>query len=269
MGLLPQTEQNAGKLQISRSDNQRELQLWLVDQVTILAEAFSEELTGAKLRLYAEDLCDLPAAQLGAAFTRARRELKFFPKIAELRELAGASAKDRRTVEAEAAWHYANEYLRKWGVDRMALYSGGNRIEAPALPERVQYALRSIGGLWGLNQVTAESRPFVQKDFIEAYNQAPIAATLAPELEEKFDEKKLLSQAMQLADRKQMGTKQNHASPVSPAVPLKNVQEPMTDIQFRDRREMLRQQAARISECAKTQHSPGIRQLVPIAGRRA
>jgi hypothetical protein len=249
MERLPQTEQNDGKLQISRSDNQRELQLWVVDQVTILAEAFSEELTGAKLTLYAEDLCDLPAAQLGAAFTRARRELKFFPKIAELRELAGASAKDQRTVEAEAAWHYANEYLRKWGVDRMPLFSQRKTFEAPPLPPRIDYALRRIGGLSGLNQITEQSRPFMYKDFCEAYNQVPIAATLAPELAEKFGENKLLGQVKQLADRKQMGA--------LPAAPLKKLQEPMTDIQLRDRREMLRQQAARIVERAKNQHSDG------------
>jgi hypothetical protein len=251
VGRLLETVQNVGKLQISRSESQRELQLWLVDQVTILAEAFGEELTSAKLRLYVEDLYDLPGGQLGTAFTRARRELRFFPKIAELRELATASVKDQRAVEAEAAWHHVNDYLRKWGTDRLPVYFGKNRIEAPALPARVQYALRTIGGFWGLNQVTANSRPFVQKDFMEAYQQAPIADALFHELTEKFGEKKLIGQVKLLADHKKMHADQKQAAPAAPAGCPPKAQEPMTDIQLRDRREILRQQAARIAERAK------------------
>jgi len=253
MGALLKIEQDAAKPQISQRERQRELKLWLVDQLTILAEAFSEEQTSARLQLYAGDLCDLPQAQLELAFNRARRTLKFYPKISELRELAtGAAPKDQVKVEAEAAWHYVNDFLRKWGADRMPLYSGGKRIEAPVLPERVQYALRSVGGLWGLNQVTAESRPFVQKDFIEAYNQAPIAGTLTTQLEEQFGDRKLLGQVKQLAGVLQMGNKTPHAKPsTAPVSVLKKERAPMTDAQLRDRREILRQQTAHLAERSK------------------
>ena len=57
----------------------------------------------------------------------------------------------------------------------MPLHSEGKIIDPPALPSRIEYALRRIGGLRGLNQVTADSRPFMYKDFCGAYNQAPIA----------------------------------------------------------------------------------------------
>src|SRR5207253_124617 len=69
------------------------------------------------------------------------------------------------------------------------------------LPSRVDYALRRIGGFWGLNQMTAESRPFMQRDFIEAYNQAPLAESLAPRLQEMFGERKLLGEVKLLTGR--------------------------------------------------------------------
>jgi hypothetical protein len=138
-----------------------------------------ETVSPERLKIYAADLADLERCQLETAFARARRELKFFPKIAELRDLAGAAAKDERNVEAEAAWKWATDYLRKWGVDLMPIYSGGKRLEAPAIPPRIAYALRRIGGLSALNQITADSRPFMFKDFCEAWHVAPIADSLA------------------------------------------------------------------------------------------
>ncbi len=42
------------------------------------------------MEVYAEHLADLSREQLQRAFWRASRDLKFFPKLAELRELAGA-----------------------------------------------------------------------------------------------------------------------------------------------------------------------------------
>ena len=157
-----------------------------------------ETVSPERMKIYAGDLADLDRSQLEVAFTRARRELKFFPRISELRDMAGVAAKDVRNVEAEAAWKFVNDYLRKWGVDLMPIYSGGKRIEAPALPPRIAYALRRIGGLSGLNQVTQENRAFVFRDFCEAYNVAPIADSLAPQLADKFPV--LKGQVKQLTD---------------------------------------------------------------------
>ena len=51
---------------------------------------FGIEITGQRLEVYAEHLADIPREQLRQAFWSASRNLKFFPKVAELRELAGA-----------------------------------------------------------------------------------------------------------------------------------------------------------------------------------
>ena len=235
------TKPNSDRLTTWQPEMRSEQKLWLVDQVTILAEAFGEGLTPARIEIYATDLMDLTREQVQRALWRSRRELKFFPKISELRDLAGLAAKDVANVEAEAAWKFANDYLRKWGVDRMPLRSKGQWIEAPELPERVAYALRRIGGLSGLNQITEESRPFMFRDFCEAYNLFPLASDLAPQLADKFLTPK--GEARMLGDGAEPVV---HEKPyiVDRAVPKPIPrQEPLTDAELADRREMLRQQA--------------------------
>jgi hypothetical protein len=79
------------KLACSQTETPLEKELWLVDQLTVLAEAFGEceKVSPQRLQIYAGDLADLDQRQLDIAFKRARTELKFFSKISELRELAG------------------------------------------------------------------------------------------------------------------------------------------------------------------------------------
>jgi hypothetical protein len=67
-----------------------ELLEWINDQLTILAEAFGETLTEQRQEIYCGGLVDIQQNQLEIALRRARYELKWFPKLAELRELAGA-----------------------------------------------------------------------------------------------------------------------------------------------------------------------------------
>lgn len=64
---------------------------WINDELTILAEAFGEPLTEQRQEIYCAGLADLDEDRLHVVFHRARYELKWFPKLAELRELAGAS----------------------------------------------------------------------------------------------------------------------------------------------------------------------------------
>ncbi len=77
-------------------------------------------------------------------------------------------------------------YLHKWGVDLLPLWTSKGKIEAPPLPQRIDYALRRVGGLRGLNLIDEEKRPFMFRDFCEAYNLAPSAETLAPQFADKF-----------------------------------------------------------------------------------
>ena len=63
---------------------------WINDELTILAEAFGERLTEERQEIYCAGLAEIEQDRLAVAFRRARYELKWFPKLAELRELAGA-----------------------------------------------------------------------------------------------------------------------------------------------------------------------------------
>jgi hypothetical protein len=83
-----------------------ELLEWISDELTILAEAFGEPLTEQRQEIYCAGLADINQQRLQVAFRRARYELKWFPKLAELRELAGAlpDESDDGRPGPEEAW---------------------------------------------------------------------------------------------------------------------------------------------------------------------
>jgi hypothetical protein len=142
------------------------------------------------------------------AFREWRLQSPFFPSVADIVELVsrwhgGVGREDEEKVEANAAWNYVNEYLRKWGVDLLPLYSNGKVTTPPALDARSDYALRRIGGLRAVNQVEFDKVPFMYRDFCEAYRLAPIADLRAGALQQQFDENKLLGNIKQLSRSKE------------------------------------------------------------------
>lgn len=72
------------------SENDLEFLDWINNELTILGEAFGARWTEERQHIYCTGLLDVPQEQLRVAFRRARYELKWFPKLAELRDLAGA-----------------------------------------------------------------------------------------------------------------------------------------------------------------------------------
>ena len=188
---------------VSSSDSGTSLEIlsWISDQLTMLAEAFAEPLTEERMEIYVRALADVPQDRLRISFQRALRELTWFPKVAELRDLADANSEkgnkeSEQKVEADAAWTYVNDYLRKWGVDQLPLYSGGEQIPAPPLDSRADYALRRIGGFHALHQMDINRMPFVYRDFCEAYAQAPLAEQMAPRLQQQFGSLKTMAKTI-------------------------------------------------------------------------
>lgn len=193
---------------------------WVHDQLTILAEAFGEPLTQERAEIYVSGLIDIPQERLKVAFRRVLYELKFFPRLAELRDFSGSSAEEERKVEAQAAWQQAIEYLRKWGVDQLPIRSGGKWITPPRLEPRLEYAVRQIGGLWRLNQVTDETYHFMLRDFSEAYMLAPVAELMAPQLSEQFSLRQLAGKIKELPlGGPQEGTRDDELSKTEPLQP--------------------------------------------------
>ncbi len=143
------------------------------------------------------------------AFREWRLQSTFFPSISAIAELisrwhGGVELEDKKKIEANAAWDYVNEYLRKWGVDLLPLYSGGKVTTPPPLEARADYALRRIGGLRALNLVDADKRPFMYRDFCEAYSLAPAAELMALPLQQQFGDSRLEGNIKQLTEGKSM-----------------------------------------------------------------
>ena len=140
------------------------------------------------------------------AFQEWRLHSPFFPTIADITKLISqwhgrASSEAESKVEADAAWTYVNDYLRRWGVDRLPLYTSGNLTPPPPLDPRADYALRRIGGFQALHQMDINRMPFVYRDFCEAYAQAPLAEQMAPRLQQQFDSPKTIVKTIAEATR--------------------------------------------------------------------
>ena len=244
-GMEVQPEPSKLRLELSTLPNRQkpqfELKVWTIEQISILAAAFGESITSARLRIYADDLlADLSSEQIQIAVTRARRELKFFPKLAELRELAGVSRpQDCNLVEADAAFQSVIRHLEHEGV------MAGMR----SLPPRVQYAVRQCGGLATFNRrLDQQSYPFLQRDFRESYQRAPIHDLMAPQLVGQF------GIVRRLASSKTIPSLPPPQSQRVTAV-FKQIPEPLSEAQVRDRREILKQQLRTLTQRLGTEQT--------------
>jgi hypothetical protein len=211
-----------------------------VEQLGLLAVGMGEAVTAERLALYVEDLADLSQQQIEQALRRARRELKFFPKIAELRELAGAGMAAEASAEARRAWEALVKFVDRWcrwncEYDRAYVERG-----APILAQRIVDTVHRTGGWSAYLGLSSADFPFQQRRFFEEY--------AAWEAVEKVDMSKLLIEIPQL---KLLARRMNQPDRVEPvkspsAAPMskpKLICESITDVQLEDRREMLRQQA--------------------------
>jgi hypothetical protein len=109
---------------------------WINDELTILAEAFGENLTEQRQEIYCHSLADIAQDRLRAAFRRARYELKWFPKLAEIRELAGvlAGGPNDGRPGPEEAWARMPKGERMeddsvvWSEEERAAYAACRRL---------------------------------------------------------------------------------------------------------------------------------------------
>ncbi len=177
----------------SNSGSAKNLELldWINDQLTILAEAFGETLTEQRQEIYCSGLADLHQNHLSTAFRRARYELKWFPKLAELRELAGvlADGSNDGRPGVEEAWArmpkgqhmeddsivWCKEERIAYGACRSLLVEGDQIGARMAFKERYE---REIA------QARASARP-VQWSFSAGYDVEHRLSTLATAVQER------------------------------------------------------------------------------------
>lgn len=131
------------------------------DLMANLAEAWGGRITAERIKQYAAHLDGISMAQLQAACSRAVRECKFFPSVAELRAMCGPSADDAGML----AWTALNRAAADVGGYATLTIEDGHAAEA----------LRMVFGTWGAfcGQAGADGG-WGQKrqEFLVAYREA-------------------------------------------------------------------------------------------------
>ena len=134
-----------------------------------LADAFPQGHTidlRTKAKPYFEDLAELDLDEIVTLFRLARRQLKFFPSIAELRELAGLEAestpRQARLQQAEQAWRWVSQPQDSRPYNREALVS--DSITAAVFKEMGGgYKTEAGFGRWPKEKDEAKQREFIRR----------------------------------------------------------------------------------------------------------
>ena len=144
------------------------------EAMAVLAAAFDRELTEPLLRVYWLDLQAFEITEIEAAMTHLRRSSKWFPKIAEIRELLLPKA---LTTEQLA--------ISKWDSVVLAIRDSRNAHSDDLVSDRV---VADLGGYIELGRKSAGELVWVQKEFVRRYcaavesNVAPIRRLRPPGL---------------------------------------------------------------------------------------
>jgi hypothetical protein len=199
--------------------------------------------------MYVESLADLSDEQIRVSVGRAIRELKWFPKPAELRELVGCNPKEEQDAEARAALGVVLNFVEKYvQIDPQGCYvidQGVRRVPPPVLSQRILDSVRRTGGWRAYKVMDAADLPHQQKRFVAEYcawtavEQIPVTKLLT-----EMPRLQLVAKPM---DPSRV-TERKHQQPKAPAFRPRSIPEPLTDTQRRDRLEMLKQQAASLAK---------------------
>jgi hypothetical protein len=219
---------------------------WIIDQLATAAIAKGQTHTPERLRINAEDLIDIPQADLAAAFDQARRELDYVPQVSELRRLALADESGKLDAETRAAWDVLLRFVDKWCRWNDGYFDGESghvvsaRVEegAPQLPQRIVDTVRRTGGWAVYLRMEPRDFPFQQKRFFDEYKAWIRVEHALPDLAKVLQ----LPESPAPAQPKQLAAPIIDADYIKPFPPPTKVPEPLTSEQLRDRREMLRQQ---------------------------
>ena len=203
--------QSADRIKISlpqKKQSQSSNVEWRTKQMLAMAEIFREPLTAECMAMYVESLSDLTDDQIRLCIARAIRELKWFPKPAELRELVGCNPRGEHDAEARAAWDvvvdFADKYIQSDPQGCYVVDQGVRRAAPPVLSQCIPVN-RLLSEMPCLQLV---AKPMNARQIPEPKQEQPEALTFKP----------------------------------------KSIPEPLTGAQLRDRRELLMQQLASLTK---------------------
>ena len=112
--------------------------------LTVLSSTFNRELDEAGLTGYLMGMEDIPVSAIRTAVSRAIREQRFMPTVAELRRLAGEMDPEARAI---TAWACVRDQIGKVGAYRSITFTDG----------AINAAIRQLGGWVHLCEQTTEA----------------------------------------------------------------------------------------------------------------
>lgn len=125
-----------------------------------LADMFGYKLTKDRIRWFDVALGDLPVENVMVALNRAALTCKFFPKPAELRELAGAVTGQLSLDEfATLAWNTVAKAISSVGYDRSVSFQD----------LVINATIRQLGGWNKIVNTPATELKWLKNDFIKTY----------------------------------------------------------------------------------------------------
>lgn len=134
---------------MEKSDDQK-----FAGLMAMLATAFGQENTELRIEVYFDALQDFTIEEVEGVVYLAIKTLKFFPKVAELRELVEGAPEDRALL----AWQMA--------VDTRNYYGGADFVDDPIIP----YCLQEIfGGYMEFCEKTLDELKWEEKRFLNLY----------------------------------------------------------------------------------------------------
>jgi hypothetical protein len=182
--------------------------------------------------------------QINRALTKCGHECRYPVRLPDI--LLRIPGQEIPQLEAEwrKAWDVVTQFVEKYvSNDVHGNYGpehGWYPKSFPRLSQRVLDTVRRTGGWKVYKCMTSEDYPHQQKRFFEEYNAWSVV--------ERVESDHLLTaspQLKQLVGTHAMETREETKPAQVPVVRAKRVPQPLADTEIRDRREVLRQQAAR------------------------
>jgi len=128
-----------------------------------------------RLAVYVEDLADLALPQLERACTELRREFKFLPTIAEIRERVAQWAMDAAGMRhsPEQAWDEVLQKIRLYGTNRVP---GSATNHGPAITFGDPVTTTIMTGAWwrSIGQAPPQGLMSERRTFIDAYKAVTV-----------------------------------------------------------------------------------------------
>ncbi len=125
--------------------------------MAVLASSFSKEADRAMMEGFSIGLSDLPISSIELAVHKAIRNNRFFPSVAELRELAGEMTPGARAIKA-------------WDAFRKAMLHHGYYTSVDFDDPVINATVRNLGGWMAVDdRIDEEGDKWLRKDFERVY----------------------------------------------------------------------------------------------------